>query len=113
MEIIVKNYQHYNRTLGKYISTKRQYFDELKRRGLVTYEEGCKLAQEKQKESKWIPSKDCVDVMKTLYDTPDRKKTIRLMDYPKIVEKMKEKGVSFDMDKLPKYYQGGFNNDEQ
>ena len=32
---------------------------------------------------------------------------------PKDAKKMKEKGVSFDMDKLPKYYQGGFNNDEQ
>jgi len=111
MEIIIKRWAHYNRELGKYISTKKQYFDELKRQGFVPFEEGCRLAEKKQSESKWIPSKDCIDVCKALYNKSDRKKLIYLSEYPQIVEKMKEKGMTFDIDKLPKHYQekGGFN----
>ena len=106
MEIIVKRWEHYNRELGKYISTKKQYFDELKKRGLVTFEEGCQLAEAKQKESKWIPSKDCTNMMREVLDKKD--KNIVLGQHPRLVEGMKKLGVKFELpDWLPKHYSEG------
>lgn len=109
MEIIVKNYSHYNRTLGKYISTKRQYLNELKRGGYVPFEEGCRLAESK-KEAKYKPSKECVDMMREVLHKNNKK--IILGQHPKLVEGMKKLGVSFDTKWLPKHYQdkGGFEN---
>lgn len=109
MEIIVKKWEHYNRALGKYISTKKQYFNELRRQGFVPFEEGCRLAEKKSKESKWIPSKTCTDMMREVLDKKD--KNIILGQHPKLVEGMKKMGVKFDLpDWLPKHYQeGGFN----
>ena len=97
MDIIVKKgYDHYNRALGKHIRNKRQYNDELKRRGMVSFEEGCRLAESKRKESKWIPSKDCIDMLRDIKHVSGNKDTIVLGQYPKIVEKLKEKGMQFD-----------------
>lgn len=109
MEIIIKRWEHYNRELGKYISTKKQYYNELKRQGFVPFEEGCRLVEKKQKESKWIPSKDCTDMMREVLDKKD--KNITLAHYPKLVEGMRKLGVRFELpDWCPKYYQekGGF-----
>ena len=61
------------------------------------------LAEKKQKESKWIPSKDCVDVLKTMYNNYGKNKKIKLAHYPKVVEAMKKKGVCFDEKKINKH----------
>lgn len=97
MEIIVKNYSHYNRTLGKYIRNKREYYDTLKRRGLVPFEEGQRLAESKNKSATWIPSKDCTDMMRELYDK--KKDKIVLGQHPRIVDGMKKMGMTFDVPK--------------
>ncbi len=102
MEIIVKRYEHFNRSLGKYISTKKQYNDELKRGGYVPYEEGCRLAENKQKVKTYKPSKECVEMMRTVMDKK-KDKTIVLGHYPKLVEGMKKMGMRFDIPD-PKHY---------
>lgn len=111
--IIVKNYQHYNRALGKYISTKKQYNEELRQQGFVSFEEGCKLAEKKSKESKWIPSKNCTDMMREVLDKKD--KNIVLGQHPRLVDGMRKMGVKFELpDWLSKHYQeGGFNATEE
>lgn len=96
MEIICRNYEHYNRAMGKYIRSKSDYIESMKRGGYIPLEESQRLADEKQaKISKWVPSKDCIDVMKELYDT--KKKTIRLCEKPKVVEAMKKRGMKFEI----------------
>jgi hypothetical protein len=46
MEIIVKkDISHYNRILQKYIKTRKQYDDELKKQGMVPYEQGADMAE--------------------------------------------------------------------
>jgi hypothetical protein len=95
--IIVRKYEHYNRTLEKYISTKKQYYDELKRRNYVPLEEGQRLAEKKNKEMTWIPSKDCVNMMRELYDK--KKEKIVLAQHPRIVEGMEKMGMTFDVPK--------------
>lgn len=94
MEIVVKKWEHFNRELGIYISNKRQYFNELARRGLVPYEEGCKLAESKRKESTWIPSHDLKNMVRELYDK--KKEKIVLSQHPRLVDGMKKLGMKFD-----------------
>ena len=105
MEIIVKNYEHYNRALGTYIRSKQHYTEEMKKRGFVSLEEGQRLADKHNVEKKWKPSKDCIDVIQAIKNAGDRKRNIVLAHHPKIVEAMQKKGMTFDMSKLPKHYQ--------
>ena len=107
MEIIVKNYEHYNRTLGKYINTKKQYFEELKRGGFVTQEEGNRLAEKHQREKKWKPSQDCIEMIKATKNVADKNGNIVLGRHPKLVDAMKKKGMTFNIpDWLPNHYKG-------
>jgi len=46
VEIIVKKFEpHYNRAIGCKISSKREYNEKMKRRGLVSQEKGNEMAQ--------------------------------------------------------------------
>ena len=110
MYIIVKNYCHFNRALGKYIKSKSHYDYEMKKQGMVSLEEGNRLAEKYQNEKKWKPSKDCIDMIKTAKNA-SKNNTIILGQHPILVDAMKKQGMSFDMSKLPKHYQpkGGFN----
>ena len=97
--IIVRNYEHYNSSMGKYISSKKQYYEEMKKGGYIPLEEAKQVSESRNKQKTWTPSKECLDVTRELYNKKD--KTIRLGDYPKIVEAMEKKGMSFDVGKLP------------
>lgn len=77
MEIIVKKWEHHNRALGKYISSKKQYYEELKKGGFVSYEEGQRLAESKERIKKWTPSKDLIDKINYLKLKADSKGNIR------------------------------------
>jgi len=103
--IIVKKYEHYNRAMGKYIRSKRHYYDEMKKGGYVSLEEGNRLAEKHTKEQKWKPSKECIGVMQAIKRGADKNGNIVLGRHPKIVEAMEKKGMTFDMSKLPKHYQ--------
>ena len=104
VNVIIKNYQHYNRALGMHISNKKQYDYEMKSRGFVSLEEGNRLAERHQEQKKWTPSDECIDVIKAIKSASDKKGNIVLGQHPKIVQVMKEKGMSFDMSKLPEHY---------
>lgn len=112
--IIVKNYTHFNRALGKFIRNKSEYDYEMKSRGFVPYEEGCQLADNKNKEKQWKPSDKVINMIKNTKDLADKKGNIVLGQHPKLVDAMKKQGISFEMpDWLPKHYQekGGLVND--
>lgn len=111
MEIIVKKYEHYNRSLGKYIGSKREYFTELDRGGYVTQEEGDRLAQIAREKSHkpYKPSEKLISLLQSAQNSKDKRGNIRYSD--RLVDGMKEVGVQTNFqDKLPKHYQeqGGF-----
>ena len=105
VEIISKDYNHFNRALGKQINSKKQYKEECKRQGMVTSEKGNDIAH-KAKESNrndYKPSKDTAQFYASLNKTKDGK--VKLSG--RQLEFMKKKGVSF---KRPDYkgIEGGF-----
>jgi hypothetical protein len=112
MNIIVKNYQHYNRALGKYISTKKQYDEEMRKGGYVSFEEGERLAELAR--GRDIKKYDGLSTNKMRFlnrtkDRADKNGNIRVDDG--FVKDVKENsGIKLDInyDKLPKHYQGGF-----
>ncbi len=103
LTIISKNYEHYNRAMGKHIRSKRHYQEEMRKGGFVSAEKGNRLAENHEKEQKWKPSKDCVDVIKAIKNAADKNGNIVLGKHPKIVEAMKKKGMTFDVDKINKH----------
>ena len=109
--IIVKRYDHYNRALGMYIRNKYQYHDELKKRGLVSFEEGQRLADKKEKVKKWKPSMDLRHQIRAMKTVADKNGNVTLAHVPKVVEVMKKNGMTFDMSKLPKHYQDQWGSD--
>ena len=106
MEIIIRRYEHYNSALGKYINSKKEYDYEMKSRGFVPYEKGCQMAESKEKESKWIPSKDLRDKINYIKNKCDDKGNIR---HPaELVSLYKQSGISFNPKFVPKEKEGGF-----
>lgn len=108
--IIVKRYDHYNRAMNIHIRSKRHYDYEMKKRGLVSSEEGQRLADKHNKEKKWKPSGECINIIKAMKDASDKNGNVVLGHHPKIVKAMEKKGMSFDLSKLPQHYhpKGGF-----
>jgi hypothetical protein len=104
--IIIRRYEHYNRALGKYISCRKQYDEEMKKGGFVSYEKGCELA-EKAKENLHKDYKElspkALGIIKSARLMSDSKGNIKPSD--KLIDGMKEVGVRFDVpDWLPKHY---------
>jgi len=109
--IIVRNYEHYNRTLGKYISSKSQYEKEMAKQGMVSWEVGEQLAEKARKSLHKDYdglSPQAMAVCKAAKDQADKKGNLKLSS--RLVDGMKKTGVCFDLDKLPKAYRdvGGF-----
>jgi type III secretory pathway component EscV len=110
--IIVRNYEHYNRTLGKYISSKASYEKEMARQGMVSWEVGEQLAEKARKANHKDYdglSKQAMEVCKAAKDQADNKG--RLTPSTRLIDGMKKTGVCFE---LPKHYRdleiskGGF-----
>jgi hypothetical protein len=108
--IIVKNYEHFNTSLpswntpkGVYIRTKRQYDEACKRSGMISYDEA-KARQEKitaqREKEKFVPSKNAIDLMKSVKDSADRKGNVKLSD--RQIDAMKSLGHSAYGEKLRK-----------
>lgn len=111
--IIIKNYEHYNRAMGKYISNKRQYDYEMKKGGYVSLDEGRQLAENHEKEKQWKPSEKCINVIQGIKNASKDGKIV-LGNHPKIVKAMEDSGMTFKLpDWLPKHYQdkGGIVNE--
>ena len=97
MEIIVKNYDHYNRALGKYIGSKAQYEKEMKAQGMVSFEQGQRMAEEykskSRKEYKGL-SKDAESIIRHATSVADNKGNVKCGD--RMIDAMKKVGVNFD-----------------
>jgi hypothetical protein len=109
MEIIVKKYEHYNRTLGCYIKSKKHYQDEMKRQGMVDWDTGCRLADEHNAKAAQ-PYKLSEKAERVIREAVHNSKDGKVNMGSRLVEGMKDIGVKFDYyNTLPKHYQeGGF-----
>jgi len=94
MEIIVKKWEHYNRTLGKHIKSKTEYHDEMKKQGMVSWDEGCRQTDShkaKMNEPYKITG-ETERFLKEMNHNKDRKGNVQLGD--RAIEFMKSKGVN-------------------
>jgi hypothetical protein len=107
--IISKDYDHFNRSLGMRITSKKQYHEELKKRGMIDAEKAfaqADLVNEKRNNPKMELSQKAKDIISTARMKADRKGRIKCDD--RLVDAMKDVGVKFNR-QLPKHYQvGGF-----
>ena len=67
--IIVKKYDHYNRAMGKHITSKRHYQEEMRKGGYVTQEEGNRLAKGCNRRKAYELSKQAKEVIKSAKDS--------------------------------------------
>jgi hypothetical protein len=97
MEIIVKNYEHYNRSMGKKITSKNQYNEEMKKGGYVPFEKGQELARQacdnRKKDYDYLSTK-ASEVIKSARNSTDKKGKVHMSD--RLIDGMKEVGVNFD-----------------
>jgi hypothetical protein len=105
--IVVKNYQHVNRSLpnwdtpnGKYISSKKQYDEEMAKGGFQPYD-----GRGRSERKKWTPSPELRKVLNEVKLTADRKGNIQPTE--KLVNKMKSMGVSFNPKIMSNDLKGG------
>lgn len=100
--IIVKKYQHYNSSMGKYIKTKRDYFTEMDRGGYVSQEEGerrAKTAREQARKDYKLSDK-ARQLLYCAEQTKDKKGNIKVSD--RMVDGMKDVGVNFNIPSIYK-----------
>lgn len=109
--IIVKNYEHINRSFphwdtpkGKYIRSKKHYLEEMKRGGFVAYEEGARIAEQTYHKNDYKGLNPVAEnVIKAARLISDSKGRIKPSD--RLIEGMKEVGVKFNVpDWCPKKY---------
>ena len=103
------DYSGYNRALGKYIRGKYHYFDEMKRQGMVSYEEGEDIAR-KAREKSHKDYKLNEKTEKFLSEVNMRAKNGKVKLSGREIDYMEKIGVSF---KKPEYLgqKGGWNRD--
>jgi hypothetical protein len=109
--IIVKNYDHFNRSLGMRITSKKHYEDTLKRKGMVSYEKSCELASkdEARRENVKVEfSPKAQALIEAAKQSTDRKGNLKCGS--RLIDGMKELGVAFNHKDRPKNInmQGGF-----
>ena len=111
--IIVKNYQHYNSSMGKYIRSKREYLNEMAKGNYLPYEKACQVAEKARSNNKkpFALSKKAQEVIQNARNSSDRRGKVHLSD--RLVGGMKEVGVNFYNNNIPKHYRvdmGGFDD---
>ena len=108
--IIVKRYQHFNRSLNKWIGSRKQYEQEMIKGGYVDFDKAEQLSEavRQRNTKKYDGLSD--KTMKFIYQVKDmanKDGTIPVTD--RYVQGLKDNGVRLDV--LPKHYrvdQGGF-----
>lgn len=97
MYVKVKNWEHYNRALGKYIKSERHYWQEMEKSGCIPFDEAEKIANkanyEREKKASEINPK-VLDILRSLNVTADRHGNIDLGS--RAIEALKELGMKFD-----------------
>ena len=117
MEIIVKKYQHFNRSFkkwdspkGRYISSRSEYEKAMKEEGMIPYEQAKEIAECQQHKREEYPNKLSPKAMSLLTSVNVKKDgKIKLSD--RQVDRLQEIGVKVKLpDWLPKHYKeaGGF-----
>jgi hypothetical protein len=118
--IIVKNYEHHNRSLpnwdtpkGRYINSRRQYLNEVAKAGLVSYEKSEEIRQRNediQKRNRKKYPKETYAFLNSVKRRTDKSGKVKLSD--RQIDYMVKAGAIKDRDKLrlPLHYQdkGGF-----
>lgn len=82
--IKVKNYEHYNRALGKHIHSKKHYQEECARQGMISFDRAELLASKSRieseaKQKKGI-SKKAYEIIKAAKLRADKKGNVKLGD---------------------------------
>lgn len=107
MEVINRNYEHYNRALGKYIKSKRHYEDEMKRQGMVSFEKGEQMAKDAQEKmhKDYKPNDEMIKFFYQVKGSVDKNGHLKLSG--RQISYMEKMGVDF---KRPedKGTEGGF-----
>ena len=113
-QIIVKNYEHWNRSLpnwdspkGKYIKSKAHYQQELEKSGMKPQEAFGQVSPAPRKD--YVLSSKAREIIKSASQSKDRKGNVRLSD--RQIDAMKEIGAVGK--KIPEYMgnpsgKGGF-----
>ena len=78
--IKIKNYEHYNRAMGKYISSRKHYKEEMARGGYINYDKAKEIAEKARKEGRkdYKPSAETRSFLNSL--RPDKKGKVELSD---------------------------------
>ena len=97
MNIIVKNYEHLNRSLpnwntpkGVYVKNKDHYDRLMKESGMVSYEKMQDQASQK-KTKDYSMSKEGLEIIKTVKNSADRRGNVKLSD--RTIDAMVKKGI--------------------
>jgi len=114
MQIIVKEYNHYNRSLGMQIKSKDHYDRVCKEGGWVSYEQAQEIADKARKEKikPYKVSKESEELIKYANGIKDKKGNLKLGDVAinKLIEKKVIGKKIPDYMKMPSAYtnKGGF-----
>lgn len=97
--IKVENYEHFNRAMGKHITSKRHYQEEMKKGGFVPFEEAESIANKAQRESHkdYEPSEKLLNLVSSVKCRADKKGKVKLSD--RQIEAMQSIGVNFKPNK--------------
>lgn len=113
--IIVKNYQHFNSSMGKFITSKRHYENEMSKGGYIPYEKACEITEtvknKREREQKFELSPKARSIIESARNSSDKKGNVRLGG--RMIDAMQSLGVNFYNDNVPKHYRidkGGFDN---
>lgn len=92
--IIIKNYEHYNRSLQKHISSKKDYIDSMKRGGFVSFEKAEQMVEKhRENRAKYEPSKKAEEIIRAASTMQDRKGNIKAGS--RLIDGMRDLGLSF------------------
>jgi len=104
--IIVKKYNGYNRAIGKYITSKRHYMNEMAKGGYIPFEKAESIAHEAEirNRKEYRLSDKAMGIIKSANSSKDSEGNVKVEG--RMIDAMKEVGVNFNLrDKLPKHYQ--------
>jgi hypothetical protein len=111
--IIVKKYEHYNRAMGKWIGSRKQYEQEMVKGGYVPFDKAEQMVEQAKERNTKKYDGLSEDKMRFLYQVKNlADKDGNIPTTERFVEGLKKhKVISRDLSNLPKHYQGGFNED--
>lgn len=109
MKDIIKDYEHFNTSFGnwdtprgKYISSKKQYMEEMAKGNYKPYDGGGK-----HEEKRWKPSEGLQVALNELKNMGDKKGNINVATSGRMIEQMKKMGVNFNPKFMPTDLKGG------